>query len=153
MRLVLTECTASFFVWLGLTLFLSCFLSQVLAESWEHSRVPSYLEKVALRSAPIDVCFEDSLLPPLLLLLERAGWVDWYIRHVRLWRGGGGAPVAAQLQQQRRCLVNTGRRIFVAYCLKWLALGVSFGLTCPRSTHQALECTLYHTLESTMWGM
>lgn len=48
-------------------------LSQVLAESWEHSRVPSYLEKVALRSAPIDVCFEDSLLPPLLLLLERAG--------------------------------------------------------------------------------
>lgn len=48
-------------------------ISQILAESWEHSRVPSYLEKVALRSAPIDVCVEDSLLPPLLLLLERAG--------------------------------------------------------------------------------
>ena len=46
---------------------------QVLAESWDHSRVPSYLEKVALHSAPIDVCFEDSLLPPLLLLLDRAG--------------------------------------------------------------------------------
>lgn len=47
--------------------------SQVLARSWEHCRVPSYLEKVSVRSAPIDVCFEDSLLPPLLLLVERAG--------------------------------------------------------------------------------
>lgn len=46
---------------------------QVLAESWEDSRVPSYLERVSVHSAPIDVCFEDSLLPPLLLLLERSG--------------------------------------------------------------------------------
>ncbi|CBN76641.1 conserved unknown protein [Ectocarpus siliculosus] len=48
-------------------------MSLVLAESWEDSRVPSYLEKVSIHSAPIDVCFEDSLLPPLLLLLERSG--------------------------------------------------------------------------------
>ena len=59
--------------WMGLAQASFVVLSQVLAESWEHSRVPSYLEKVALRSAPIDVCFEDSLLPPLLVLLERAG--------------------------------------------------------------------------------
>lgn len=46
---------------------------QVLAEPWEDSRVPAYLEKVSVRSAPIDVCLEDSLIPPLLQFLERAG--------------------------------------------------------------------------------
>ncbi|CAM9524405.1 unnamed protein product [Scytosiphon promiscuus] len=48
-------------------------MSLVLARSSEQSLVPSYVEKVSVRSAPIDVCFEDSLLPPLLLLVERAG--------------------------------------------------------------------------------
>lgn len=39
---------------------------QVIAEPWEHSGVLPYMEKLYVRSAPIDVCLEDVLVEPLL---------------------------------------------------------------------------------------
>lgn len=47
--------------------------SQVIAQPWDDSRVPVFLEKIFMRSSPIDVCFEDSVLPPLAKFLDRAG--------------------------------------------------------------------------------
>ncbi|CAM9091454.1 unnamed protein product [Hapterophycus canaliculatus] len=81
-------------------------LSLVLARSWESSRVPSYLEKVSVRSAPIDVCFEDSLLPPLLLLLERAG--------VGVGAGDGSPPYPFAAVGGREARSSSARRTLVS---------------------------------------
>lgn len=48
----------------GLVVSLVCM--QVIAESWEHSGVLPYIEKLYVRSAPLDVCLEDVLVEPLL---------------------------------------------------------------------------------------